>query len=120
MNELFETLTHAAEGSALVAFSSAVAWGVLSVVLSPCHLSSIPLIVAFIGQRQQSAPRQAFLTATFFSMGILVTIAVLGGITAALGRMLGDLGPYGNYAIALVFLVLGLHFLGIIPLLNDG
>jgi cytochrome c-type biogenesis protein len=34
--------------------------------------------------------------------------------------MLGDIGRYGNYAIALVFLLLGLHFLGVIPLPWSG
>ena len=30
--------------------------------------------------------------------------------------MLGDLGRYTNYVLALVFLFLGLHFLGVLPL----
>jgi len=30
--------------------------------------------------------------------------------------MLGDIGPYGNYIVAVIFFVVGLHLLGVIPL----
>lgn len=120
MERLFSALTDAMQGSDLVAAGGALAWGILSVVLSPCHLSSIPLIIAFIGETGGGSTRRAFGLATLFALGILVTIAAIGAVTASLGRMLGDLGPYGNYAIALIFLVLGLHFLGVIPMPWSG
>ena len=44
MQELFTQLTHAVEGAWFIATAAAFAWGVLSIVLSPCHLASIPLI----------------------------------------------------------------------------
>ncbi|MCA9758496.1 MAG: cytochrome C biogenesis protein [Candidatus Eisenbacteria bacterium] len=120
MNELFGTLTQAVHGSVPVALGAAFVWGVLSIVLSPCHLASIPLIVAFIGGQGLSSPRRAFVTALVFALGILVTIAAIGGVTAALGRMLGDVGRYVNYGLALIFLCLGLHFLGVVPLPWSG
>jgi len=120
MQQLFAVLTDAVQGSVLVAAGAALAWGVLSIVLSPCHLASIPLIVAFIGQQGPRTTRRAFVTALVFAAGILITIALIGAVTAALGRMLGDVGRYGNYAIALVFFLLGLHFLGVIPLPWQG
>jgi cytochrome c-type biogenesis protein len=88
----------------------------LSVVLSPCHLASIPLVVAFIGEQDSVSARRAFLLALLFSTGILATIALIGVATAAFGRMLGDLGPSMNYIVAAIFFVIGLHFLGIIPM----
>jgi cytochrome c-type biogenesis protein len=120
MEQLFASLSAAIEGSAFVAAGAALIWGILSIVLSPCHLSSIPLIVAFIGEQGSPQPRRAFWISTVFAAGILVTIAVIGVITAAMGRMAGDIGPYGNYLIALVLLLLGLHFLGLFPLPWSG
>ncbi|MFH1142997.1 MAG: cytochrome c biogenesis protein CcdA [Candidatus Eisenbacteria bacterium] len=120
MEHLFTVLTDAVQGSAFVAAGAAFAWGVLSIVLSPCHLASIPLIVAFIGEQEGRSTRRAFAIALVFAAGILLTIAAIGGVTAALGRMLGDIGRYGNYAIALIFLLLGLHFLGVFPLPWSG
>lgn len=51
-----------------------------------------------------------------FSVGILVTIGMVGAITAVAGRMLGDMGPYGNYVVAAAFFVVGLYLLDVIPL----
>ena len=51
-----------------------------------------------------------------FSVGILITIAAVGLITASLGRLLGDVGNIGNYLVALVFVVVGLYLLDIIKL----
>lgn len=116
MEQLFTSLSHALGGGPLVALSAAVAWGVLSIVLSPCHLASIPLIVGFISGQGALTPRRAFLTATLFAVGILVTIAVIGIITAGAGRLLGDVGSYGNYFVACIFLVVGLHLLGVLAL----
>jgi len=116
MGSLFTTLTEAVAGTPPVAMSAAFAWGVLSVVLSPCHLASIPLIIGFIGEQGTAAAGRAFRLSLFFAVGILVTIGAVGAITAALGRMLGDLGANITYVVAAVFFVIGLHFLGVIPL----
>jgi cytochrome c-type biogenesis protein len=113
---LFESLTAAVEGAPHVALGAALAWGVLSIVISPCHLASIPLIVGFIQGRGESSPRRAALLATLFSLGILVTIAVIGAVTAAAGRLMGDVGSLGNVIVAAVFILVGLALLDIIPL----
>lgn len=120
MESLFTTLTHAVEGSALVALSAAFLWGVLSILLSPCHLASIPLIVGFISEQRVETARRAFAIAGLFSLGILVTIALIGAVTAALGRMLGDVGAWVNYAVAAIFFLVGLHLLDVIPLPFSG
>lgn len=108
------------EGAPWLALSAAVAWGVLSILLSPCHLASIPLIVGFITEQGQVTTRRAFWTATVFAVGILITIAAVGAITAAAGRMLGDVGRYGNYFVALIFFAVGLHLMGVIPMPWSG
>ncbi len=120
MEQLFTNLSHAVEGAPLIALGASVIWGILSIVLSPCHLASIPLIVGFISEQGQVTARRAFWTSTLFAVGILITIAAIGTITAAAGRMMGDVGRYGNYFVALIFLVVGLHLLGVIPMPWSG
>jgi cytochrome c-type biogenesis protein len=120
MQELFTTLTHAVESTPLIALSAAFIWGILSIILSPCHLASIPLIVGFIDEQGRISTRRAFFISTFFAVGILITIAAIGVITAAAGRMMGDVGRYGNYFVALIFFVVGLHLLGVIPMPWSG
>jgi len=120
MQQLFTNLSHAVEGAPLIALTASVVWGILSIILSPCHLASIPLIVGFISEQGQVTARRAFWTSTLFAVGILITIAVIGVITAAAGRMMGDVGRYGNYFVALIFFAVGLHLLGVIPMPFSG
>jgi cytochrome c-type biogenesis protein len=116
IQELLTLLTRAVEGGSLIALGAAFVWGILSILLSPCHLASIPLIVGFIDQQGQMTTRRAFVISTLFSVGILVTIALIGIITAAAGRMMGDVGRYGNYFVALIFFLVGLVLLDVIPI----
>ena len=120
MEKLFTTLTHAVEGTPAIAVTAAFLWGILSVLLSPCHLASIPLIVGFIDKQGQMSTRRAFAISVLFAGGILVTIALIGAITAAAGRMLGNVGPYGNYLVAIIFFLVGLHLLDVIPMPWSG
>ncbi|MBU8869391.1 MAG: hypothetical protein KOO60_00830 [Gemmatimonadales bacterium] len=120
MQALFESLNHAVAGSAWLALGASFAWGVLSILLSPCHLASLPLIVAFINGQEGLTTRRAIGLSTLFATGILITIALIGVATAGAGRLMGDLGPIGNYAVAGLFLVLGLNLLGVFSLSWDN
>ena len=120
MEQLFVTLTRAVEGTPAVALGAAFIWGILSIILSPCHLSSISLVVGFINGQGKMTPRRAFGLASLFAVGILVTIGLIGAITAYAGRMLGDIGPYANYFVAILFFLVGLNLLDIVPLPWSG
>jgi cytochrome c-type biogenesis protein len=120
MEKLFTTLTHAIEATPAIAVTAAFVWGILSILLSPCHLASIPLIVGFIGQQGRMPARKAFVISTVFAVGILVTIGAIGAATAAVGRMMGDVGQYGNYFVAVIFFIFGLVLLDIIPMPFSG
>lgn len=120
MQELFVRLTHAVEEAWYIAVAASFVWGILSIVLSPCHLASIPLIVGFIDEQGRISTRRAFWISTLFAVGILITIGMIGAVTAAAGRMMGDVGQYGNYFVALIFFVVGLHLLGVIPMPWSG
>ncbi|MGB9619776.1 MAG: cytochrome c biogenesis CcdA family protein, partial [Armatimonadota bacterium] len=117
---MWTSLTRALEGSALIALGSAFVWGILSILLSPCHLASIPLIVGFISDQGKLTLRRAFGLSALFALGVLVTIALVGLVTAAMGRVWGDLGRTGNYVVAVVFFIVGLHLIGVIPMPFTG
>ena len=120
MQQLFENLTHAVEDTALIAIAASFIWGVLSILLSPCHLASIPLIVGFIDEQGRISTKRAFWISFLFAAGILITIGLVGAITAAAGRMMGDVGKYGNYFVAAIFFLVGLHLLNVFPMPFSG
>jgi cytochrome c-type biogenesis protein len=120
IQQLFTNLTREVEGTPAIAIGASFVWGVLSIILSPCHLASIPLIVGFINEQGRISTKRAFVISTLFAAGILITIGVIGAITAAAGRMMGDVGKYGNYFVALIFFLVGLHLLDVIPIPWSG
>src|SRR4030042_3160687 len=118
--EILTWLSRAIESSPLIAIGASFLWGRASIFLSPCHLASIPLIIGYIDEQGQITVRRAFWLSVLFASGILITISLVGLITALAGRMLGDIGAIGNYVVAVIFFVIGLHLLGVIPLPWSG
>ncbi len=89
-------------------------WGVISVLFSPCHLASIPLMVGYVaGQGKILVGKQAAGYALLFSLGLFISIAIVGFICTLLGRMLGDISPLWGIPIGLVCIVLGLSLAGV-------
>lgn len=113
---LFTTLYEAMNGAVWIALLASFVWGILSILLSPCHLSSIPLVVGFISTQGKISVGRTFNISLIFSIGILITIALIGVITASLGRLMGDVGVYGNYFVAAIFFLVGLYLLDIIKI----
>jgi cytochrome c-type biogenesis protein len=114
INDIFTLLNSALAGNAFLSIVASFGWGVLSILLSPCHLTSIPLIIGFINSKSEVTVKRTFILSLFFSLGILITIALIGIITASFGKMLGNLGSVGNYVVAVVFFAIGLYLLDII------
>ena len=75
--ELFTFLYNLMTGSVWWAIIASFTWGLLSILLSPCHLSSIPLVVGYmlsINFRRSDQVNNANLS---LILGILVLIIVL-------------------------------------------
>ncbi len=113
---IFTVLYEAMTGAVWLAIIASFGWGVLSILLSPCHLSSIPLVVGFISSQGKISIGRTFNISLVFAVGILLTIAAIGVITASLGRLMGDVGSVGNYLVAGIFFIVGLYLLDIIKL----
>ncbi len=89
-------------------------WGMISVLFSPCHLASIPLIVAYVaGQETAVNPRKAGWFAGAFTLGLFITIALIGLICTWLGRMLGDVGIWWQVLVGGVLIWAALGMLGV-------
>lgn len=90
-------------------------WGIVSVLFSPCHLASIPLIVSYVaGQNQVVENRKAMAYAFIFTIGLFLTIAAIGIVCSILGRMLGDVGPYMSLVVGAILIWVALDFLGVV------
>lgn len=101
-------------GGAVFAAIGCFLWGMISVLFSPCHLASIPLIIAYVGGQERAIdPRQAAIYSTAFTTGLFITIALIGVICALLGRMLGDVGNYWQILIGGILVWVAMGMLGV-------
>jgi cytochrome c-type biogenesis protein len=116
VDQLFMILYDAMSGPFWLVLLASFGWGVLSILLSPCHLSSIPLVVGFISSQGKISIGRTFIISLIFAVGILVTIALIGVVTASMGRLMGDVGTIGNYFVAAIFFLVGLYLLDVIKL----
>ena len=109
----FLTVNEWITGGPLLAAVGCFLWGVISILFSPCHLASIPLIVGYVGgQEVMLTPRKAGIYSALFSTGLFVSITLVGIICALLGRMLGDIGNYWQILIGLVLIWIALGMIG--------
>jgi len=120
IGDIFDFLSEFLYQSFWLAVLSSFIWGILSIILSPCHLSSIPLVVGFLSSQGTISMKRTFSLSLVFALGILITIGLIGGITLSLGRIMGDIGAVGNYIVAGVFFIVGLYLLEIIKMPWDG
>lgn len=111
---IFLTVNEWMTGGSAIAALGCFLWGVISVLFSPCHLASIPLIVAYVGgQETLVTPRKAGLYSVVFTSGFFISIALVGIICALLGRMMGDIGSYWQILIGLILIWVALGMLGV-------
>ena len=114
MDSVFITVNAWITNGGWIAAIGCLLWGMVSVLFSPCHLASIPLIVAYVGGQDELVEgRQAVKFAVLFSVGLFITIAAVGIICSLLGRMLGDVGSYWTILIGVILLWVALDMLGV-------
>ena len=116
MLELFENLTMALYGNPIIAIGASFLWGILSILISPCHLASIPIVVAFINEQKNISTRKAFFISLNFSLGILITLIIAGVVASFVGILLGSFDTVLRIIVSILLLLVGLYFLGIVPM----
>ncbi len=114
--QIFNQLSQALASNPAIALLASFVWGMLSVLLSPCHLASIPLMVGYLDGQKELTTKKAFKLSAFFTLGILAMMALIGLITGLLGRMLGDLGSWTDPVMGVVFMILAFFIAGIFTL----
>ncbi len=101
-------------GGLFVAAFGCFTWGMVSVLFSPCHMASIPLIIGYVGGQDSILEgKKAVPYALLFTLGLFITIGVVGVICMFLGRMLGDVGPYWTLLLGGILIWVAVDMLGI-------
>ena len=114
LESLFLTVNAWMTSGSTIAFIGCFAWGMVSVMFSPCHLASIPLIVAYVaGQETAVDPKRAGLYAGAFTLGTVCHYCCGGNHLCCMGRMLGDVGLWWQVPVGAILIWVALGMLGV-------
>ncbi len=109
--ELEPSLTERLTSAGIWATISIILIGGLLLNLTPCVLPMIPINLAIIGAGNKAGHRgRGFALGLLYGLGIAIAYGALGLLAALAGTQFGALNasPWFNFAIAAVFIVLGL------------
>jgi cytochrome c biogenesis protein CcdA len=112
-----DNLEQVAAAYPLLAFGAVFLAGAISSA-SPCVLTTIPLVVGFVGGYADGDRKRAFLYSLSFILGLSLTFTALGAAAGLFGTLFGTLGGGWYVAVGLVALVMGGQMMGLyaIPL----
>jgi cytochrome c-type biogenesis protein len=113
--ELSQTLGTVLQQRPFLAYGASYLGGVIATA-SPCILGSIPLVIGFVGGYAGGNTKKAFLYSLTFVLGLAILMSALGAVAALMGTMFGLSGPWWNFILAAVLIVMGLHLAGLIDL----
>lgn len=87
---------------------------------SPCVLSSIPLIVGYVGGYAGKDKKLAYRYSLIFCLGIIMTFVLLGIASALLGKLFTGAGRWWYIVLGAIMLLVGLQLMGVIELGNNS
>ena len=94
--------------------------GILTSV-TPCSLSSVPLIIGYVGGVGERNTKKAFLYSAVFSLGTAVTFVTMGIIATSAGMLMGTSSPVWYIILGTLMVLMSLQTFGIfnfIPSVN--
>lgn len=100
--------------SGALKYFGAFMWGISSVILSPCGISSIPLVVSYITNTDNPSRYRAFIISCAFCLGIIFNLMLVAFVMSGIGMLLGGYERFLTFIVAAVFIIMGLHLTGII------
>ena len=75
---------------------------------TPCSLSSIPLVIGFVGGTD-TAPKKAFRLSVVFAAGSAVTFTILGTLASLAGKLVGTSASWWYLALGILMVLMALQ-----------
>ncbi|ABC78581.1 cytochrome c biogenesis protein CcdA [Syntrophus aciditrophicus] len=114
IDSLLNNLSGYMADSSFAAYLAAYLGGLL-VSFTPCVYPVMPLVIAYIGARGSRSRLYGFLLSLTYVLGLSLTYAVLGGISALTGRLFGTIQSsfWVAFLVANVCILMGLAMLDV-------
>lgn len=119
MDTLLEQLSALMNESLWLAPLLALLAGILTSV-TPCALSSIPLIVGYVGGTGQKDTKKAFRISLVFALGSAVTFTVLGVLASMAGKLIGTRASWWYFLLGILMVLMALQTWGIFEIIPSS
>ena len=86
----------------------AILAGILTSV-TPCALSSVPLVIGYVGGTGNNDPKKAFRLSLIFALGMAVTFTALGTVASLLGNLIGTTSKWWYLVLGVLMLMMALQ-----------
>lgn len=87
---------------------------------TPCSLSSIPLVIGYVGGTGQKDTKKAFRFSLVFALGSAVTFTVLGVIASSAGRLMGTSASWWYILLGVLMVLMALQTWGIFEIIPSS
>ncbi len=108
MDSILEQLSKLIKESMWLAPVLALAAGILTSV-TPCSLSSIPLIIGFVGGTGQKDTKNAFKLSLTFALSSALTFTTLGVIASIAGKLMGTSAGWWYIILGILMVLMALQ-----------
>ncbi len=88
--------------------------------ITPCSLSSIPLVIGYVGGTGQKDTKKAFLLSIIFVCGSVVTFTTLGVIASTAGRLIGTSASWWYIILGVLMTLMALQVWGVYEIIPSS
>jgi cytochrome c-type biogenesis protein len=108
INQWLDTLSKLISDSFYLAPFIALMAGVLTSV-TPCALSSVPLVIGYVGGTGNNDTKRAFKLSLVFALGMAGTFTILGTIASTLGKLMGTSSSWWYIVLGILMVLMALQ-----------
>jgi len=108
INQWLETLSTLIKANLWLAPILAILAGVLT-AFTPCSLSTIPLVVAYVGGTADNDTKKSFRLSLVFALGMAVTFTILGVVASLAGKLIGRAASWWYIVLGVLMVLMALQ-----------
>lgn len=86
---------------------------------SPCTLTSIPLIIGYVGGYSGGNRKKAFKTSLVFALGMIITLTALGALASLIGKFFAGIGGWWYIILGIFMIIMSLQLLNVINIMPN-
>lgn len=84
---------------------------------TPCSLSTIPAVLAYVGAASGENTRKAFRLSLTMALGMAVTFAIFGSLASAIGHILHEAGHWWSILLGILMILMALQIWDVIHII---